>query len=459
MGEIQGNTGMAVETKADLKTKVLEEMGGKIPKGLEKTWDAAFDEKTPLHNVVQLLKDLATAIGNGLMGAIPDRDLQKSLLEFITEKFEPKDNKTMYRQAERDLKELNRMGVKGKGWNKEPVAAAPAPIAPPAPATENKPKAPEPPPKAAEPATAAPPPAEEKDTKKADAAPDIPDIEPAIAAPAETTPSSPPPTVVAETPAPTSPPPPAEPATAHTSAPLPAPSTPPPPASPEAPGPLDRIFGTLKHAFTSAARDVAHMGGVAVDVAKHEVGMDSSATKPAATPEQDARKPGVIHPAIRARIDNFDAEDLAGPYVTGEAQLGRNVRGMVTGRINQEMQRITSGIPILGDFARSAGNNMHAKGQREAQIAEIVVKADELADKADKLRSEGRGREADAMMNRALNLADRADSTYGKVFGENSVESRHTQRAVESSVGNAVTDVLNKVQPGGLAGFIRDLGR
>lgn len=456
-----GETGMAVETRADLKDKILEEMDGKVPKGLQKTWDKAFAEGTSMHQFVQLLKDLATALGNGLMGATPDRDLQKSILEHIVDKFDSKDNKTMHAQAERDLKELNKMGVKGKEWNKEPAA----PVAPaPTPVTAAPAEVTSPPASPAAPEASPPPAPVQEQPAPAAAAPPVPSAAPQQA-PAESAPpiaaekpklennDEQPPAPIVEASPPVY--------TAHTSAPA-SPPPAPPPAQPETQGPLDRLWGTLKRTFTGVAGDIGHTAGVAADVARNEVGIDTTSapsSAPANQPAESSRKSGVIHPAIRDRIQNFDAENLAGPYVTGEAQLGRNLRGAVNGRINQEMQRITSGIPILGDFARSAGNNMQSIERRQAMIAEMVIKADELADKADALRAAGKTREADATMNRALGMADRADDRHQTIFGNNGLESRHGQNAVNGAIFNETTNWLNKnIQQGGLPGFIRGLG-
>jgi hypothetical protein len=221
---------------------------------------------------------------------------------------------------------------------------------------------------------------------------------------------------------------------------------------------LGKVWGGLKGAFGGAVSDVKRVAGNTADVLKEGAGISNSAPVASAekAPEQEQRVYR-INQAIRERIKSFDAEALAGPYVDGTAQLSRKTRETAVGLGNRELQKVTSGIPVLGDVFRSSGNNAQASSAREAQIAQLVINADKTADRADELRANGKSREADNLMKQALSQADNADRTYQKVFGGDGIEKRHTERALESGVGNAVTRELNKIQPGGLPGFLNKL--
>jgi hypothetical protein len=123
----------------DLETVLREQLGGVIPKSLEKTWKTAFESKGD-HAQVQGLKDLATAIGNGQKGITADRSLQKALLKHVAENYEAGDNKTMYAQTMRDLAQLDKWGVKEKVLT-APKAEEKPPAIDPAPKVEDAPKA------------------------------------------------------------------------------------------------------------------------------------------------------------------------------------------------------------------------------------------------------------------------------------------------------------------------------
>jgi hypothetical protein len=113
----------------DLESAVRNHLGGDVPKGYAKSWNAAFNDKISDHAQIQRLKDMATAIGNGKNGFTADPSLQRAILEHIRDNYAAKDNKTMMAQTLRDLKTLDKMGVKSASL--ETPAATPAPAAPP----------------------------------------------------------------------------------------------------------------------------------------------------------------------------------------------------------------------------------------------------------------------------------------------------------------------------------------
>lgn len=96
----------------ELEIAIKAQLGGNIPEAYAKKWEAAFNDKTSAHTQIQRLKDLATMIGHGKHGFEANTGLQLSILEHVRDNYDAKDNKTMMRQTLRDIKDLEKMGVK-----------------------------------------------------------------------------------------------------------------------------------------------------------------------------------------------------------------------------------------------------------------------------------------------------------------------------------------------------------
>jgi hypothetical protein len=220
---------------------------------------------------------------------------------------------------------------------------------------------------------------------------------------------------------------------------------------------VEQAGGGIKQAATGAWGDVTRVAGATVNGVSGGASSSQDNNSASAAPAQSSvLNPGVVA-LINQKLAPSDAQklvDIAEPYVTGSGQLSRQTRRTITGIGNRELQGATKDIPVLRDVARSAGNNTAASEARQAQIAQMVVNANNAAIKADQYRSAGNARAADSQMRTAASQVDAATRAYTNVFGANSLEEKHIGNAYKGGIYNETTRQLNKVQPGGLPGFL-----
>ncbi|HNQ92773.1 MAG TPA: hypothetical protein PKI93_07575 [Alphaproteobacteria bacterium] len=96
----------------ELETAIKAQLGRNVPEAYAKQWESAFNDKSSAHTQIQRLKDLSVMIGHGKHGFEANTGLQLAILEHIRDTYDTKDNKKMMGQALRDIKTLQKMGVK-----------------------------------------------------------------------------------------------------------------------------------------------------------------------------------------------------------------------------------------------------------------------------------------------------------------------------------------------------------
>jgi hypothetical protein len=226
----------------------------------------------------------------------------------------------------------------------------------------------------------------------------------------------------------------------------------------------ETVGGGIGQAAKGVWGDVTRTAGNTAAVVSEGFGLSAApATNTATAPATSSK----LHPKVVALINQklppAEAQklvDIADPYVAepgqlSSGQLSRKTRETGTSILNREIQKRTGDIPVVGGVLRSSGNNAQASPAREAQMAQMVINANNAAIKADEYESQGNRRAAEAQMRTASGQIDAATRAYAQVFGgSNSLEKRHTGRALESGVYNETTRQLNKVQPGGLPGLL-----
>jgi hypothetical protein len=220
------------------------------------------------------------------------------------------------------------------------------------------------------------------------------------------------------------------------------------------PSVLGKIWGGISSAGSAVVQDVKRVGGATVGAV---TGENPSASTEASGPAHSSKLNPRVVDAINNKLSPADAQkliDMTEGYVDGSAQLGRKARETITGIGNRELQKATKGIPVVGEVFRSAGNNTGASSAREAQIAQMIVNANKAANKADEFDKAGNDRAESAQVRTMSSQVDAATRAYTNVFGANSLEQKHIHNAEQGAIYNETTRVLNKVQPGGLPGFL-----